>query len=959
MTSLLRAARRAAGLLAATLVLAAPALAQTGALAGLVLDGDYAEPLPGANVLVTELGTGAATGLDGTYRVTGLAPGTYTVRYSFVGFDAQTVENVQITAGETTEINITLGIGTLGELTVQADEIIAQNSEIGLLRSRQLASVVSDAISAEAIGRSGASTAGDALGKVTGASVVGGRYVVMRGLQGRYLNVQLNGATIPSSDPDQNTVPLDLFPTGLLDNIVTTKTFSADRPGDFTGGSVNLTTREFPSELTGSLSFSTGFETSAEPGAAMLAIPGARLGLFGTPSQSQDLPAIADDGGVPAVSLARNDAELAQRLDAVSDAFSPSLTPVLRDAPVDQGVSFSLGNQIGLGGTRALGVIAGVNWSRSYDGFSGGTNQTFKGLRTDDGVVLDRTFAAAPDIDGVAGAQAGSENVLLGGLANLSLRLSDRHEVGLNLLANRSTAAEAYQDEGRYFNGLLDEESVRRSRSLLFQERSLGSAQLRGEHGLTAGGLRLDWNAQAAQTSQDEPDYRVFIDDLTPGPDGTLNADINTAAYTSPTRFFRRLDETNLTASLDLTAPVRALGAGAKLKVGGAALARDRAFEERTFQVLQSEGVDYAGDPDAYFSADNAGIVGTDANGRPVFGTYIADATSPQAAYDGSQQVVAGYVLADAPVAARLRAIAGVRLESNQIDVRPTNLDDDALRGELSNLDVLPSLNLVYGLSETVNVRAAYGRTVARPNFRELAPYAAFELRTNRTFTGNADLERTLVDNVDLRAEWFARPGEIVAVSVYAKRFQNPIELTYNVTASNPEIQPRNLENASVFGIELEARRALDFLPGLLSNLQAGGNLTLAASSVDILPGERERRIDPTQASRELQGQSPYVLNVDLGYEGDKTSVSLLYNLFGSRLNFVSVGLTPDVYEQARGTLDLTARRELFGGLAVRASAKNLTNSRYELAQTLNGQDFVTEAYDRGRAFSLGVSYGF
>ena len=956
MTDLLRAARRAAGL-AAALVLAVPALAQTGTLAGLVLDGDYAEPLPGANVLITELGTGAATGLDGTYRVAGLAPGAYTVRYSFVGFDAQTVENVQIAAGETTEINITLGVGTLGELTVQAEEIIAQNSEIGLLRSRQLATVVSDAISAEAISRSGASTAGDALGKVTGASVVGGRYVVMRGLQGRYLNVQLNGATIPSSDPDQNTVPLDLFPTGLLDNITTTKTFSADRPGDFTGGSVNLTTREFPNELTGSLSFSTGFETTAEPGSAILAIPGASLGLFGAPSQSQGLPDLAE-GDVPAVSLARNDAELAQRLDAVSDAFSPSLAPVLRDAPIDQGMSFSLGNRLDLGGRRALGVIAGVNWSRSYDGFSGGVNQAFRGLSRE-AETLDRTFAATPELDGVAGAQAGSESVLLGGLANLSLQLSDRHTVGLNLLANRSSEAEAYQDEGRYFDGTLDEEAVRRSRSLLFQERSLASAQLRGEHGLTAGGVRLDWTAQAARTAQDEPDYRIFVDDVQPTPQGELVADINTAAYASPTRFFRRLDETNLTASTDLTVPAPILGRGGELKVGGAVLARERAFEERTFQVLQAGGADYDGDAAAYFGADNAGIVGTDDFGRPVFGTYIADATSPQADYDGAQRVGAGYVLAEAGLAPRLRVIAGVRLEASDITVEPTNLDNDALRGELSDLDVLPSLNLVYGLADNVNVRAAYGRTLARPNFRELAPYAAYELRTNRTFIGNPDLERTLVDNVDLRAEWFARPGEILAASVYAKRFQNPIELTYNVNAANPEIQPRNLANASVFGAEFEARRALDFLPGLLSNLQVGGNLTLAASSVDIREEERAQRLDPDQDARELQGQSPYVVNLDVGYEGEKTTVSVLYNLFGSRLNFVASSLTPDVYEQARGTLDLIAQRELFGGLTVRASAKNLTGARYELAQTFNGVDYVTEAYELGRSFSLGVSYGF
>ena len=957
MTDTPHALRRALALAAGLLVLAAPALAQTGTLAGLVLDGDFNESLPGANVLVVERGSGAATDMDGRYRVAGLPVGTYTVRYSFVGFTPQTVENVQITAGETTEINVTLGVSSLGEITVQADEIIRRNSEIGLLRSRQLATVVSDAISAEAIARSGASTASDALGKVTGASVVGGRYVVMRGLQGRYLNVQLNGATIPSADPDQNAVPLDLFPSGLLDNITTTKTFSADRPGDFTGGSVNLTTREFPNELSGSLSFSTGFETTAEPGSQILAVPGAGLGLFGGPETDQSLPSAAD-GEIPDVSLARLDPELAARLDGVSTTFSSNLAPVTRSAPVDQGVSFSLGNRVELGGGRALGVIAGANWSRSTDGFTGGVNQTFRGIGRD-AAVLDRTFAASPDVDGVDGTQAGSESVLFGGLANLSLQLSERHTVGLNLLANRSSDAEAYQDAGRYFDGTLDQEAVRRSRSLLFQERALASAQLRGEHGLGAAGVRLDWTAQAAQTSQDEPDYRIFVDDVQPDPQGVPVADINLAAYTAPTRFFRRLDETNLTSSADLTVPTPALGRGGEVKIGGAILARSRTFEERTFQVRQRGGAAYTGDADAFFGAGNSGIVGTDAQGRPVFGNVIADATSPQADYDGSQQTAAGYLLAESTLASNLRVIAGARLEASQIDVEPTNVDDPALRGELSNVDVLPSLNVVYALGGRANLRAAYGRTLARPNFRELAPYAAYELRTNRTFIGNPELERTRVDNLDLRAEWFVRPGEILAVSVYAKRFQNPIELTYNVEAANAEIQPRNLANASVFGAELEARRALDFLPGALGNLQVGGNLTLATSSVDIREEERQQRLDETQDTRALQGQSPYVLNLDLGYEDDATTVSLLYNLFGSRLNFVASSLTPDVYEQARGTLDLIARRELFGGLALRASAKNLTGARYELAQTYNGVDYVTEAYELGRSFSLGVSYGF
>ena len=352
-------------------------------------------------------------------------------------------------------------------------------------------------------------------------------------------------------------------------------------------------------------------------------------------------------------------------------------------------------------------------------------------------------------------------------------------------------------------------------------------------------------------------------------------------------------------------------------------------------------------------------MIGRDGT-RNVFGNYIADATSPQADYDGDQQVYAGYAMATLNLTSKLRAITGARVEATNMAVDPINVSNPAFQADLSSVDVLPSLNVVYALSDQTNLRAAYGRTLARPSFRELAPYAAFELRTNRVFQGNPDLRRTLVDNADLRLEWFSRPGEIVAASVYYKRFQNPIELTYNVQAVNAEIQPRNLENAAVYGLELEARRGLDVLPGALQYLSVGGNLTLAYSAVDVLESERQRRLDPSETERPLQGQSPFVLNLDLGYETPSgTSVGLFYNLFGDRLNFVALGLTPDVYEQARGSLDFTFRQPLASGIAVKATAKNLTGASYRLVQELNGETFVTEEYPLGQSFSVGVSYGF
>ena len=275
---------------------------------------------------------------------------------------------------------------------------------------------------------------------------------------------------------------------------------------------------------------------------------------------------------------------------------------------------------------------------------------------------------------------------------------------------------------------------------------------------------------------------------------------------------------------------------------------------------------------------------------------------------------------------------------------------------------MLPSLNLVYAVTDRTSTSAP--PTAGRwrgPASASSSPYCGVRAAHEpRVLSATPNLRRTLVDNADLRLEWFARPGEIVAVSGYYKRFQDPIELTYNVQAVNAEVQPRNLENANVYGLELEARRALDLLPGALQYLSVGGNLTLAYSAVEIREDERQRRLDPTEAERPLQGQSPFVLNLDLGYETPSgTSVGVFYNLFGSRLNFVALGLSPDVYEQARGSLDVTLRQPLVGDVAFKASAKNLTGASYRLVQELNGETFVTEEYPLGRSFSIGFSYGF
>ncbi len=950
-------------LLVLFVLIAGGADAQTGGVSGIVVEESHGETLIGVNVSALDEGSdtmvgGAATDLDGRYRIEGLPVGSYSLVFSYIGYTSQRVTNVAIVANEIVSIDIPLveeSIDLGVELVVEARML--RDNGAALLRQRQRAAGVSDAIAADEIARSGSSTASDAMQKVTGASTVGGRYVVMRGLQGRYVNVQLNGATLPSADPDQNAVPLDLFPSGLLDNIVTSKTFTPDRPGDFTGGSVNMTTRNFPDRFTASVSLSTGFNSNVRPGRDILRFDGGGLGVLGSPSGNLDLPSMAEDD-IPDIAFARNDAALASQLDLASEAFSPVMAAAPEAAPLNQSLSVSLGNQADLLG-RPLGYIAGFNWSRDYSGFSNGIVQEFSGQGSGGQVTqLDMEYGSSPDIDGIGGTTVGKEEVLLGGLANLSYRITDRNEIGLNLLLNKNTGSEALYRDGRFFDGNLNPDAVLESRSLLVVERLLASAQLRGEHALSASGLQLEWNASAARTTQNEPDYRVFENDYIEVGGQTLYS-ISPSVYSSPTRYFRDLAENNYAANIDLNAPISFAGTRVRFKTGGSFTARDRSFRERSFQIL-SDDISYNGNPVEFFSPENVGIIGQTGS-QFDFGNYVADATSPQADYDGQLTTGAGYLMADVALTDQLRLIAGARVEANRTEVAPTNLSNPALAGSLENVDVLPSVNAVYAVAENMNLRAAYGRTLARPNFRELAPYASFELRNNRTFIGNPDLVRTLVNNMDVRWEWFTRPGEILAISGFYKQFTNPIELTYNVNAVNPEVQPRNLNDANVFGLELEARRRLDMLPGALSNLSIGGNLTLISSQVSVREEELPLRLDPTATTRPLQGQSPYIVNLDIGYSNANTgtNLSLFYNLFGARLDAVSISQTPDVYEASRGVLDFIASQVVHGRFTLKASAKNLLNTPYRLIQTFQGVDYETERYELGRSFSLGVAYGF
>ncbi|MEO1655752.1 MAG: TonB-dependent receptor, partial [Bacteroidota bacterium] len=344
------------------------------------------------------------------------------------------------------------------------------------------------------------------------------------------------------------------------------------------------------------------------------------------------------------------------------------------------------------------------------------------------------------------------------------------------------------------------------------------------------------------------------------------------------------------------------------------------------------------------------------------FGLGVLNATINRNAYTGTEAITAAYAMVDMKVAPKLRLLAGARLEITDIEV--ISQDENIDPGVLDNTDILPALNLTYELKENMNLRFAYSRTLARPVFREIAPFESFEFVGDYNKAGNPELERTTIDNLDLRWEVYPNPGELITLSAFYKNFNDPIEFAIlsQAQGSNRTIQPRNSPSANAFGFEIEIRKRLDFISESLANFSIGGNFSYNFTEVTIDSTElaEDRAIDPNaEDTRRLYAQSPYVVNAFLNYDNYNIGLSanLNFNVFGERLSAIGPEGTPDVFEQPRPTLDFTVAKDIGEKWNIRFRARNLINPDYEQIYEYLGVEYIFNSYQIGRTFSLSVKY--
>ena len=909
---------------------------QKGILAGKVIDEKTAEELIGTTIVVTGTTNGAITDFDGNYHLE-LDPGVYTITCSYISYQTIVLDEVKIIAGEVTNLDIQLGEAVTNLEEVQIVTRGRKRSEAAIQALQRKSAIVLDGISANQISKMGDSDAAGALKRVTGVSVEGGKYVYVRGLSDRYSKTTLNGADIPGLDPNRNSVQMDLFPASIIESIIVHKTFSADLPADFTGGHVDIITVDFPRKFNLLASVKYEYNPQSSLNSDFLGYKGGKFDWLGFDDGTRSVPN-KTQGQIP--SRFAND----PLLDEITKSFNKQMEPLPKQSFINQSYSLAFGNQQKIGDKKVIGYNLAFSYTNEYEYFDDGITGRYKLIDPNDETLIGQ-LTLNTDIKGV-------QSVLWSALGNISFKLNEHHKLGLLVLHNQSGLS-----TGRYQAGEKNSDEsgmFYQTKTLQYLQRGLSSAQLNGEHYLeSAGKMKINWLSSFTFSTQKEPDLRFFTNHYNII-NGNPLYEIAPSLYPVPTRYYRDMKETNFDNKIHFELPFKLSGNSSKLKFGGTAVMKNREFREQKFSFMENTN-SYTGSVPEYLHDSNMDA----AAGKLHVSNSVS--SNDKNSYNGIQNVFGGYVSGDFGLLSKLRVVAGVRAEYAYI--LSESLKADEKKGEIENFDILPSVNLIYSFTEKMNLRGAYYRTLARPTFRELAPFASFDFVGDYIFIGNADLKRTLTDNFDIRWEYFMEPGEMVSVSGFYKSFKDPIERTFNTEAANPELTLRNVEQAQVMGVEVEFRIGLDFVP-FLKNFIIGGNVAYVKSMVSIDEKELslKRVFDPEfPDTRVMFGQAPYILNSYLEYKNDSIGlgINLGFNITGEKLYLVNAVGIPDVYQQPRGQMDFNISKTLGKRLSIRFAIKNILNSNYLSTYSYKNIEYIFERYSLGRYYSIGINYSF
>ncbi|MCB9255725.1 MAG: TonB-dependent receptor [Chitinophagales bacterium] len=949
-----------------SLVFVSSVFAQQGKVRGVIIDDENAETLIGVSVVVEGTTIGTITDLDGNYSLS-LDPGSYTIVYSYISYASQRVTDVIVKAGETKIIDLRFKSDAeqIGEVVVTAERIT--NNETALQTIQKKSANVLDGVSAQTFTKTGDNDAAAAMRRVTGVSVEGGKYVYVRGLGDRYTKTQLNGVDIPGLDPDRNTVQMDIFPSNLLDNIVVYKTFTPDLPADFTGGMVNINTKSFPSSETFSFSTSLGYTIGMNFNSNALRHKGGAGTFMGFGNKYRELPF---DKNTVVLNLKYTDPA---KLTSLTSAFSKQLAPTVFTSPLNGSFSISKGNQIDAKRVT-LGYNTAFNYRyqfRNYDEYEFG--RSIKG-NPSESELLQLQYAKG---------QRSEQEIQWSGMLGGALKTKKSKYIA-NILHSQNAQTRS-ADYSIVFPDGQNTALPLKQFVLDYSQRSVSNLLLAGTHNLKEDKWELEWKLSPTYSKITEPDIRstkYLIEN------GEYIIDNGDGAV--PERFYRYLTEINTVGKVDVTHDFKVWkNLNSKLKFGVANTFKTRDYAVLRYLFNSTLDTELSGNGDELLLPEN---IYSNTNTR---GTYVSSEQKnyeeSENVYQATQNIFALYAMNELPITPTFKAVYGVRFERTdswisgygRLEGENVNRAIDAEKVFTKN-DILPAANFIYNFKENMNFRLSYSKTLARPSFKEKSFVSILDPLSGVRFIGNIQLEKTDIHNVDLRWEGFFKRSQMLSISAFYKNFQNPIEIAGFELAPN-DLTPRNAGSANLYGAELEFRVDFGFISPKLTGLSFSSNFTYVKSQIDmrkIVVGagndgvfgtdddkteyetrQQNLRDGETLSNfRPMFGQSPFIVNANLGYVNDSIGfeANLTYNVQGKRLAVVGIGIRPDVYEQSFHSLNFKVSQKFGSNKRWKASftAQNLVGDlREKLFESYNATPQVFERYNPNRSFTVGFSY--
>lgn len=910
-----------------------------GKIIGTVTDGGSSETLIGVSVSLLPKGgeqplSGTITDIDGNFSFE-VAPGDYEIEVKYVGYQAKRITDINVTEGSPTKVSVAMSEPKntqLDEVVIQAT--VKKETVNALYTMQKNAVAVSDGISAEAIRRSPDRSTGEALKRVSGTTIQDNKFVIVRGLSDRYNTALVDDAVLPSTEPNRKAFSFDIIPSSMIDNIVITKAGTPDLPGDFAGGVINILTKEVPDDNFTNIAIGAGYN-SVSTGKEFKS--GYRTGTDflgfdnGDRQLSKSFPSLKSIAGKNLTT--QQSVSYLQMLNNNFEIKEHTALPAMN-------LQASLGRAYRFKGNSRFGVTAAITYSHSENIKQDLTRQY------DNYDYKDNVYNYATN---------------LGALLNLGY-YTGKSKINLKTFYNRIFDDNFLEREGVNFG---NSQNIKYYAYDLIQK-SLFKTTLSGDHQIGSGQSKLNWLLSYNYITNNQPDQRKVAYTQNEGTTEPYIAQLFSVGKAN-NRLFGDLSETVLNGGVNYAVPFKFLNKSS-LKVGAFASYRHRDFTNRYLgATINTQKPDY----NDILARPVASLFTDDLIAQQYYS--LVDLTGDADQYKAKATTSGGYVMLDNKVTENFRVVWGARLESYHIDLNtPTKKEVDQ-----TWTDILPSANLTYSLNEKSNLRASYFRSVARPELREMANLGYYDYELSAQITGNSSLQRSLIDNADLRYEWYPRAGEIISASVFYKHFNNTLENFVYGDGSAYDITTKNYKSATNIGAEIEIRKKLDFIADkeLLRNLSFYMNLAYINSKVNTDPTYvRSKLVD----SRPLSGQSPYVVNTSLGYTSTngKFNVNVLYNLIGQRLYLVGGGRIGNVYESPRNLLDFQASYAVTKHSEFRLNIKDIINNpvRFYFDQDSDekfgtvgfadgkinpDQDWVLQQYKPGRSFSLTYSYKF